>query len=162
ICLKCLEKDPRRRYASAAELAADLGRWRAGEPVKARPVGRLERAWLWCRRKPVVAGLAASVSILLLVVAGARPLAAWRQASLRGEAEKTADGARAEALNATESLVRSYRSQAQELHHAPQAGRQQRALDLLKQAGAARARTDALVNQLGADAKGRHAAVEQF
>ncbi len=57
ICLKCLEKDPRRRYASALELADDLKRWQTGEPVQARPAGRLERAAKWARRRPALAAL---------------------------------------------------------------------------------------------------------
>ena len=56
ICLKCLEKDPRRRYASADALAEELNRWLAGEPILARPVGKGTRFWMWCRRNPGLAG----------------------------------------------------------------------------------------------------------
>ncbi len=67
ICLKCLQKDPRQRYGSAAELAADLGRYLAGEPVRARPVPVWERGWRWCRRNPVVAGLSTLVVVLFII-----------------------------------------------------------------------------------------------
>jgi tRNA A-37 threonylcarbamoyl transferase component Bud32 len=57
ICLKCLHKEPARRYADAAALAEDLRRYRAGEPILARPVGRVERAVKWAKRRPALAAL---------------------------------------------------------------------------------------------------------
>src|SRR5262249_53684849 len=69
ICLKCLDKRPHKRYLTAAELADDLERWVEGKPIRARPVGRLERTWLWCRRKPIPAALGAAASLLLVVIA---------------------------------------------------------------------------------------------
>jgi serine/threonine protein kinase len=63
ICLKAMAKTPFRRYATAGELADDLRRFLRGEPIRARPVGRLGRLGSWCRRNPLAAGLLLAVSL---------------------------------------------------------------------------------------------------
>jgi hypothetical protein len=70
VCLKCLQKDPAKRYASAEALAEDLRRFVEGHPIVARPVGRLERAAKWVRRNPALAAMTAAV-VLVLVTATA-------------------------------------------------------------------------------------------
>ena len=79
VCLKCLEKEPARRYATAAELAADLARFLGDEPIRARRVGPLGRLVRWGRRNPVPA---ASLGVLMLtgLVALAAILGQWREA----------------------------------------------------------------------------------
>jgi tetratricopeptide (TPR) repeat protein len=66
ICLKCLRKEPARRYQSALELAEDLGRFRQGESILARPVGHWERAIKWCRRHRALATFWAAVGVLVV------------------------------------------------------------------------------------------------
>jgi tetratricopeptide (TPR) repeat protein len=71
VCETCLQKDPARRYASADDVADDLARFRRGEPIAARRIGRVERVWKWARRRPVVASLTAlSTGAVVALVVG--------------------------------------------------------------------------------------------
>jgi tetratricopeptide (TPR) repeat protein/predicted Ser/Thr protein kinase len=94
ICLKCLEKDPRRRYDSAAALADDLERYQRGEPIQARRTGPIERVVKWTRRRPAIAALVGAVLLSTLIgIAGVAMQ--WRRAEhLRTRAEANFDLAR--------------------------------------------------------------------
>ena len=82
IVMKCLEKDRTRRYDSALDLAQDLERCMAGTPIEARPISNMARASRWCKRNPILAGLSAAVTALLLLVSIGGPIVAVRQSSL--------------------------------------------------------------------------------
>jgi WD40 repeat protein len=112
ICLKCLHKDPAKRYGSAADLADDLRRFRAGEAICARPVGKLERLEFWCRRNPALAAVSAA-GLLTLIAGAVVSLAFGIEASRSAaELEKTADDLAREqretkkALDASEAVRR--------------------------------------------------------
>ena len=65
ICLKCLQKDPAARYATSQELADELRRFLAGEPIQARPISAIHRVWRWCKKNKVVSGISAAAVLLL-------------------------------------------------------------------------------------------------
>jgi WD40 repeat protein/tRNA A-37 threonylcarbamoyl transferase component Bud32 len=93
ICLKCLDKEPPRRYGSADALADDLERWQAGEPIRARPVGKAEWLWRWGRRNPLVAGLSAAV-VVVAALGFVGVLGQW-QVALAHEQQASANAAEA-------------------------------------------------------------------
>jgi WD40 repeat protein/tRNA A-37 threonylcarbamoyl transferase component Bud32 len=93
VCLKCLHKEPGKRYASAEALADDLRRFRQGEPIRARPVGRRERLLKWVRRRPALAALAA---LLVLVFLAGFAGVSWEWRRAEGEYEKAAASAATE------------------------------------------------------------------
>jgi WD40 repeat protein/tRNA A-37 threonylcarbamoyl transferase component Bud32 len=90
ICLKCLEKERRRRYTSALALAEDLERFLRDEPIQARPVGLAEKGWRWCRRNPSGAAAVSLVIALLAVVGVGSPIALFRINRERQRAEVNA------------------------------------------------------------------------
>jgi tetratricopeptide (TPR) repeat protein len=104
-CLKCLEKDPVRRYASAQALAEDLTRFLQHEPILARPIGRIERVLKWARRRPALASL---VVVLVAAASGVLGLMVWHYADLQLRVEQAVlseKAARQEADQATRSAA---------------------------------------------------------
>jgi WD40 repeat protein len=102
IVLKCLQKEPRRRYATAGALAADLRRFTTGEPILARPVGWGERAWKWARRHPAVAGLSVTLAVVLPAAFAGMTLLFLDAQAQRQQAERDAAVARTQSQRAEE------------------------------------------------------------
>jgi hypothetical protein len=100
ICLKCLEKDPVRRYASAQELADELQRFLQGEPILARPAGPVERALKWARRKPAWAALGATVLLALVLLSVGVVLLLSANAEEARQRQRAEDNAAQAAANA--------------------------------------------------------------
>ena len=82
VCLKCLEKNPRHRYQSSADLRNDLQRHLNGEPVLARPITSVHRLWRLCQRRPTVTATGFLAALLLILLAVAGPVAAISKSKL--------------------------------------------------------------------------------
>ncbi|HXP63592.1 MAG TPA: serine/threonine-protein kinase [Dongiaceae bacterium] len=86
ICLKCLDKDPARRYRSAQDLSDELGRFSRGEPILARPPNVAERAWRWCARNRA---LSASLGTAALLLVSGVVVSTWQAVRAKAEAAKS-------------------------------------------------------------------------
>ena len=132
ICLKCLQKEPARRYGSARDLAGDLERFLAGRPILARPVAPLERAWLWCRRRPLLAAL--SVGFVAAVVFGVAGIfREWRLAEWHAQGElRQRRLAEADAAETRRNLYAADVAVASQAIHNGNLGLARRTLDALR------------------------------
>ena len=121
ICLKAMAKEPHRRYPTAGELADDLKRYLAGQPIHARPVGRIERVWRWGRRRPALAGLSVAVVLALLVgtaVSTFFAIAADRNARFAMLSESVAREMAHEAERSREAALRALEGEQMARHQA--------------------------------------------
>jgi eukaryotic-like serine/threonine-protein kinase len=129
VCLKCLEKDAHRRYASAEELADELGRFLRDEPIQARPIGAPAKLLRWCRRKPALALSLGAGAALLLVIAIGSPIAILHINSGRKLAE-------AAERRTEQQLYTALLEQARATVLTGEVGHRVRALDAVRRAGA--------------------------
>jgi WD40 repeat protein/tetratricopeptide (TPR) repeat protein/tRNA A-37 threonylcarbamoyl transferase component Bud32 len=107
ICLKCLRKEPGKRYASAEALADDLRAYLEGRPIQARPVGRLERGRRWCQRNPLPAALTGAVAFLVLAGAVGALVAIIQISTARVNEKQRATEAAASAAEANYEAARA-------------------------------------------------------
>lgn len=134
IVLKCLQKAPEKRYASAQDVANDLSRWLRREPILARPITSLERTSKWIRRNPVISGLLTVTAMVLTSAIAGGVLyqtqlneSLKRETSAKGKAVKSAE-------ETTRVLYESLTNEAQFLSEAQPPGFGRRGLSLVRQA----------------------------
>jgi eukaryotic-like serine/threonine-protein kinase len=134
ICMKCLQKEPHKRYRSALALGEDLDRLLRNRPIHARRTSSSERLWRWCRRNPVVALLLASVAGLLLLLAGGASVAAISLRRQLTRARQAEHVAQLEKESRTEQLWKASFAQAQALRLSGRMGQRFESLKAIEEA----------------------------
>ena len=159
IALKCLQKEPHRRYASARELAEDLNRFLAGEPIRARQISTSERYWRWARRNPVIAVLGGVLTAVLVLVTIGSLLVAAEYSNLAG-AERTAR-LKSERMAEAESLARAEAEKAHKAESKERERAEKALLDALDQTYIA-TRNEVRAMRLAHEAGWRSRAIERI
>jgi eukaryotic-like serine/threonine-protein kinase len=136
ICLKCLGKEPEKRYRSAAELADDLRRFLDDRPIRARRSGVAEQLGRWCRRNPAVAGLLAAVFLSLLVGTGGATFFAIRANENAAQARKKQAEAEAAEHGQREQLLESLMAEARVKRFSGRGGQRFGTLEAIRKAAA--------------------------
>lgn len=124
VCLKCLAKEPSRRYATAQELVEELGRFLRDVPIHARPTSRMEKLWRWCRRHPALAAVSALAGVLVIAVVTITTAAVIRLEHANKDGQ--------------EKLWQSYLAQARANRWSGRPGRRFETLDAIHKAAAIR------------------------
>lgn len=107
ICLRCLEKDPEKRFSSANQLADELQLFLQGRAIRSRPVSTIEKGWRWCKRNPILASLSTGLALTFLLLGIAGPIVSYREGVLRNAAENSARAAIIARANAEKSEGRA-------------------------------------------------------
>ncbi len=116
LCLKCLEKEPSRRFQTAGELSAELTRYLNREPIHSRPISPVWRAWRWCRRRPAIATSVVMFASLIMAISIGLPYVLWHRNQLQEAQLKTEHDARLiEQSEAARQLEQVSRVQAEHL-----------------------------------------------
>ena len=122
-----IAKDPKDRYATAADLRDELERFLADRPIHSRPVSPLERYWRWCKRNPLLALATSAACALVIAIAVVSTVAAYRNGRL-------ADQLKAQRDEANRNLIQAYTNEAEARRHGRRAGQRFEALDAIARA----------------------------
>lgn len=135
ICLKCLRKEPQKRYTSAEALADDLQRFRLGQPIRAKSTTVFERLWRMARRNPVTAGLSLIVVLLIMLATAGSVIYTKTLMQQLTRAERAEEATSIAHRKANETLFDSYLEQARIFRLSGRVGQRSKSLEALKQAG---------------------------